>query len=417
MLLLSHLRSPNTRFVLPFFITALMVISYPLLTPFMVTYSQLWINLPFILLGAVIILNNKQPQAQSGFVAIIMLVAYSVILFWLQTSLANTDTKLIFCLLAALLPINLLLLRIIPPFKLLSLATVALLLVLAIQCGIGATISYFYQENFSSWQQIHLFTYHNISSLPLILIIFNLAVCCGSGALAIKYHRRIDQHIFICSLLTTTTFIFFHYLFISSSAFIVCALFLLFDLGYGYYQQQFRDPLTQLADHRAFAQALPRLPQNYTMAVIDIDNTTKIIDKHHPQAISDIQRSIASLLAQYTQLSAHLYFVSQQFIVIFEHKKVIDCQPIIEQLQQSISIEKHIIEPIIIEPQSDQTETKIKKIRKKTIKVSVSVGICVSHVEQTATAVLQQAIDVLQTAQRTNKKKNQIYIAVNNNSV
>ncbi|KJF86498.1 hypothetical protein [Photobacterium phosphoreum] len=321
MLLLSHLRSPNTRFVLPFFITALMVMSYPLLTPFMVTYSQLWINLPFILLGAVIILNNKQPQAQSGFVAIIMLVAYSVILFWLQTSLANTDTKLIFCLLAALLPINLLLLRIIPPFKLLSLATVALLLVLAIQCGIGATISYFYQENFSSWQQIHLFTYHNISSLPLILIIFNLAVCCGSGALAIKYHRRIDQHIFICSLLTTTTFIFFHYLFISSSAFIVCALFLLFDLGYGYYQQQFRDPLTQLADHRAFAQALPRLPQNYTMAVIDIDNTTKIIDKHHPQAISDIQRSIASLLAQHTQLSAHLYFVSQQFIVIFEHKK------------------------------------------------------------------------------------------------
>lgn len=413
MLSLFRLHSPNSRFILPLLITALMVICYPLFTPFVVSYSQLWVNLPFILLGAVIILSNKQPQAQSGFIAIVMLVAYCVILYWLQTSLANTDTKLIFCLLATLLPINLLLLRFITLPKLLSWGTAALLLLVIIQCSIGATISYFYHTDFENWQQIHLFTYHNISSLPLILILFNLAVCCSTGALAVKYHRRIDRHIFVCSLLATTTFIFFHYPFISSSAFILCAVFLLIDLGYCHYQQSFRDPLTQLADHRALAQALPLLHHDCTIAVLDIDNPTAIIDKHHPQAISDIQASIAAILMKQTQLSPHLYFVAQQFIMIFEHKKITDCQAIIEQLQHAIGSEKHTIVPIIIEPQPQQTATKVKKPRKKAIKVSVSAGMCSANTEQTAAVVLQQAIEVLRIA-RQKKKKQQIYIAENN---
>ncbi|MBY3789455.1 hypothetical protein HPQ32_13585 [Photobacterium carnosum] len=417
MLLLSRLHSPNTRFILPFVITTLMILSYPLLTPFITTYAQLWIKLPFILLGTVIILNYKLPQAQSGSIAIVMLIAYSVIIYWLQTSLANTDTKLIFCLLATLLPLNLLLLRFIYLPKLFSVATTILLLGLSLQYGITATICYFYQVDFSNWQQTHLFTYHNISSLPLILIIFNLAISCGAGALAVKYHRRIDRHIFICSLLATTTFIFFHYPFISSTTFIICALFLLTDLGYCRYQQNLCDPLTQLADHRALALSLSQLQQDYTIVVIDIDDQAKIIAKHHPQAINDIQRSIAAQLALQSQHSEHLYFVSQQFIMIFEDRKIVECQSIIERLQQDIGAEKYIIEPIIIEPLPDQTETKAKKGRKKTIKVTVSAGISASHVDQSALTVVQQAIDVLQAAQQAKKKKNnQIYVSETNNT-
>lgn len=417
MLLLSRLHSPNTRFILPFVITTLMILSYPLLTPFITTYAQLWIKLPFILLGTVVILNYKLPQAQSGSIAIVMLIAYSVIIYWLQTSLANTDTKLIFCLLATLLPLNLLLLRFIYLPKLFSVATTILLLGLSLQYGITATICYFYQVAFSNWQQTHLFTYHNISSLPLILIIFNLAINCGAGALAVKYYRRIDRHIFICSLLATTTFIFFHYPFISSTTFIICALFLLTDLGYCRYQQNLCDPLTQLADHRALALSLSQLQQDYTIVVIDIDNQAKIIAKHHPQAINDIQRSIAAQLALQSQHSEHLYFVSQQFIMIFEDRKIVECQSIIERLQQNIDAEKYIIEPIIIEPLPDQTETKAKKGRKKTIKVTVSAGISTSHVDQSALTVVQQAIDVLQAAQQAKKKKNnQIYVSETNNT-
>ncbi|WP_146154821.1 hypothetical protein [Photobacterium kishitanii] len=417
MLLLSRLHSPNARFILPFLITVLMIISYPLFTPFIATYSQLWINLPFALFGIVIILNYKLPQAQSGVIAIIMLVAYSIILYWLQTSLANTDTKLIFCLLATLLPINLLLLRFLQLPKLLSFSMVALLLLVIIQCGIGAIISYFYQADFSNWQRIHLFTYHNISSLPLILIVFNLAISCCAGALAIRYHRRIDRHIFVCSLLATTTFIFFHYPFISSSAFIVCALFLLVDLGYCRYQQCFYDPSTQLADHRALSQMLARLHPHYAIAIIAIDHPNKIIEKHHPQAVADIQRSIATLLTQHTQCLQHLYFVSQQFIVIFEHKNGVECQSLLEQLQHDLAAEKHVIEPITTDSQPDEQTVKPKKGRKKTMKVSVSIGISDSANDQTAAAVLQQAIDVLETAQRTNKKKNQIYIADRNEAL
>ncbi|MCD9541148.1 hypothetical protein GLP22_07990 [Photobacterium carnosum] len=417
MLLLSRLHSPNTRFILPFVITTLMILSYPLLTPFITTYAQLWIKLPFILLGTVVILNYKLPQAQSGSIAIVMLIAYSVIIYWLQTSLANTDTKLIFCLLATLLPLNLLLLRFIYLPKLFSVATTILLLGLSLQYGITATICYFYQVAFSNWQQTHLFTYHNISSLPLILIIFNLAISCGAGALTVKYHRRIDRHIFICSLLATTTFIFFHYPFISSTTFIICALFLLTDLGYCRYQQNLCDPLTQLADHRALALSLSQLQQDYTIVVIDIDNQAKIIAKHHPQAINDIQRSIAAQLALQSQHSEHLYFISQQFIMIFEDRKIVECQSIIERLQQDIGAEKYIIEPIIIEPLPDQTETKAKKGRKKTIKVTVSAGISASHVDQSALTVVQQAIDVLQAAQQAKKKKNnQIYVSETNNT-
>ena len=394
-----------------------MILSYPLLTPFITTYAQLWIKLPFILLGTVVILNYKLPQAQSGSIAIVMLIAYSVIIYWLQTSLANTDTKLIFCLLATLLPLNLLLLRFIYLPKLFSVATTILLLGLSLQYGITATICYFYQVAFLNWQQTHLFTYHNISSLPLILIIFNLAISYGAGALTVKYHRRIDRHIFICSLLATTTFIFFHYPFISSTTFIICALFLLTDLGYCRYQQNLCDPLTQLADHRALALSLSQLQQDYTIVVIDIDNQAKIIAKHHPQAINDIQRSIAAQLALQSQHSEHLYFVSQQFIMIFEDRKIVECQSIIERLQQDIGAEKYIIEPIIIEPLPDQTETKAKKGRKKTIKVTVSAGISTPHVDQSALTVVQQAIDVLQAAQQAKKKKNnQIYVSETNST-
>ncbi|MCP4955180.1 MAG: hypothetical protein GY919_06100 [Photobacterium aquimaris] len=414
MLLLSRLYSPNTRFILPFFITTLMIISYPLLIPMMTAHSALWINLPFVLLGIVIILNYTLPQAKSGLIAIIMLIAYSIIINWLQVSLVNTDTKLIFCLLATLLPLNMLLLRFIGYPLRYVFASVTLVSLLMLQCATGAAISYFYQADFSTWQQIHLFTYHNISSLPLILIVFNLAISCCTGALAIKYHQRIDRHIFICTLLSTTTFIFFHYPFISSSAFTLCALLLLVDIGYCRYQQSFYDPSTQLADHRALDQALTRLHSPYTIAVIDLDSPDKIIEKHHPQAIADIQRSVANLLTQQPQLSPHCYFASQQFIVIFEHMDVDASLIVLTQLQQDITAEKHIIEPITVESEHDETAAKPKKGRKKTLKISVSIGISHASDEHLPMTVLQRATDALTTGKQTKKKKNQIYTAVNN---
>ncbi|OLQ78933.1 hypothetical protein BEI67_18250 [Photobacterium damselae subsp. piscicida] len=114
MLSLSMLRNVSIRLLIPLLIAGLLIFIYPqlyaLLTPFQASLQVL----PFVVLALVIILSQPFNQGRIGIIAILMLESYFLILNFLQQPLANGDTRLIYILLSALLPLNLLLLHIVP---------------------------------------------------------------------------------------------------------------------------------------------------------------------------------------------------------------------------------------------------------------------------------------------------------------
>lgn len=152
MLSLSMLRNVSIRLLIPLLIAGLLIFIYPqlyaLLTPFQASLQVL----PFVVLALVIILSQPFNQGRIGIIAILMLESYFLILNFLQQPLANGDTRLIYILLSALLPLNLLLLHIVPEKRLLSRCGFAMLIFNMVQIALSIAIVWLYDQSaLSDW--------------------------------------------------------------------------------------------------------------------------------------------------------------------------------------------------------------------------------------------------------------------------
>lgn len=130
MLSLSMLRNVSIRLLIPLLISW---ITYFHLSPticFAYSFPSKLTSAPFVVLALVIILSQPFNQGRIGIIAILMLESYFLILNFLQQPLANGDTRLIYILLSALLPLNLLLLHIVPEKRLLSRCGFAMLILI-----------------------------------------------------------------------------------------------------------------------------------------------------------------------------------------------------------------------------------------------------------------------------------------------
>ena len=86
MLLFSHFRSAGMRLMIPLTIAILMLIALPFSTVSLVNYQDLLVNIPYILFTIVIFLSQPFNQGRTGYVALIMLVAYLIIIHYLRNA-------------------------------------------------------------------------------------------------------------------------------------------------------------------------------------------------------------------------------------------------------------------------------------------------------------------------------------------
>ena len=113
-------RNAAVRFGLPLLIAVLMIFSLEPALPSYAPYQELLVVLPYILLTLVILLSQPFNQGKCAFTALLMLIAFYIIQTHLQSPLSSNTTRLIYVLLATLLPLNLLQVHLLPERRLLS---------------------------------------------------------------------------------------------------------------------------------------------------------------------------------------------------------------------------------------------------------------------------------------------------------
>ncbi len=102
------------------------------------------------------------------------------------------------------------------------------------------------------------------------------------------------------------------------------------------HRMAFSDELTGLPSRRALTDALMRLPETYTIAMIDIDHFKKLNDEHGHAAGDQVLRMIGSTLTRTEGGGRPFRYGGEEFAVLFPGKSVDDSLPYLEDLREAI---------------------------------------------------------------------------------
>jgi diguanylate cyclase (GGDEF)-like protein len=102
------------------------------------------------------------------------------------------------------------------------------------------------------------------------------------------------------------------------------------------HRMAFSDELTGLPSRRALTDALMRLPELYTIAMIDIDHFKKLNDEYGHAAGDQVLRMIGSTLTRTAGGSRPFRYGGEEFAVLFPGKSAEAALPYLEDLREAI---------------------------------------------------------------------------------
>jgi diguanylate cyclase (GGDEF)-like protein len=109
------------------------------------------------------------------------------------------------------------------------------------------------------------------------------------------------------------------------------------------HRMAFSDELTGLPSRRALTDALMRLPELYTVAMIDIDHFKKLNDEHGHAAGDQVLRLIGSTLTRTEGGGRPFRYGGEEFALLFPGKSVDEALPYIEDLRETIEASTFIV--------------------------------------------------------------------------
>jgi diguanylate cyclase (GGDEF)-like protein len=109
------------------------------------------------------------------------------------------------------------------------------------------------------------------------------------------------------------------------------------------HRMAFSDELTGLPSRRALTDALLRLPELYTVAMIDIDHFKKLNDEHGHAAGDQVLRLIGSTLMRTEGGGRPFRYGGEEFALLFPGKSVDEALPYIEDLRETIEASTFIV--------------------------------------------------------------------------
>ena len=109
------------------------------------------------------------------------------------------------------------------------------------------------------------------------------------------------------------------------------------------HRMAFSDELTGLPSRRALTDALMRLPEFYTVAMIDIDHFKKLNDEYGHAAGDQVLRLIGSTLTRTEGGGRPFRYGGEEFALLFPNKSVDEALPYIEDLRETIEASTFIV--------------------------------------------------------------------------
>ena len=109
------------------------------------------------------------------------------------------------------------------------------------------------------------------------------------------------------------------------------------------HRMAFSDELTGLPSRRALTDALMRLPELYTVAMIDIDHFKKLNDEYGHAAGDQVLRLIGSTLTRTEGGGRPFRYGGEEFAVLFPGKSTDEALPYLEDLRETIEASSFVV--------------------------------------------------------------------------
>ncbi|MDA7687056.1 GGDEF domain-containing protein [Pseudomonadales bacterium] len=373
---------PLFRLIVPLLLLLAAIISLNYLSEIPSDYVKLLKLLPYGLFVIVIGLSHYFNRSRFFSAALLMAVAFWLIQNRLQTNLEEALPFYLFTTVSILLPFGLALLAVIPEKGLWNRHGIVPILVgpllLTAACIFVST---------GGNSQLHaIFQLMPLRPYPGLITSLYASAWVGITILVSLCYLLIrnaeaESSFTICIVLSFITLAKFDQLLISTIMFSAAGLTMILSLLKSSFEMAYRDELTGLLGRRALNEKLRGLGSRYVVAMIDIDHFKKFNDTHGHDVGDDVLKIVANHIAETTGGGTPYRYGGEEFCVIFPGKSLKPCAPHLEAVREAIGDHRITLRDRKTRPKNAQAGAKNrnqkpdKKRRKKTVSVTISIGI------------------------------------------
>jgi diguanylate cyclase (GGDEF)-like protein len=177
------------------------------------------------------------------------------------------------------------------------------------------------------------------------------------------------------------------------------------------YSMAYQDELTQLPSRRALNEALLKLPESYTIAMVDVDHFKKFNDSYGHEAGDHALRLVASRLARVAGGGRAYRYGGEEFAIVFPGKVADDVFVFLDRMRKVIEQSTFVVRG------KDRRKTRTGKTRtvavKKQTNVTVSIGVASSYGDRFTPAEIIRVAD--QALYRAKAKGRNCVVAAKHN--
>lgn len=139
------------------------------------------------------------------------------------------------------------------------------------------------------------------------------------------------------------------------------------------YALAYRDGLTGLPSRRALDERLQRIAGRYTVAMVDVDHFKAFNDRHGHDVGDQVLRMVATRLRETRRARAYRYG-GEEFTLVFRNQSLEDVKDRLDVLRERIADTEFVLRSAD-RPKRKPRSARARRGRKKTLSVTVSVGV------------------------------------------
>ncbi|MDE1315626.1 GGDEF domain-containing protein [Vibrio aestuarianus] len=369
-------------------------------------------NLPYILFTVAIALGHIFKQGRLAMISMAMLVDYAIIQWRLQMPLSLGSTFLELSLLSILLPISCFIPHALGGNATVLSKTFGLYLAILALFILWASIILLYVSDggFKDFSDSFLIAIPQLSKLPILLVLYLIALIGISAILVLTRNRILDVSIYASILLCAVTFIFFHINYISSTLFSLAGILLILYLISTGHQMAFIDRLTNIPGRHALDLDLKYVGRKYAIAMFDVDHFKQFNDRYGHDTGDDVLKLVASRLLL-VQGKARVYrYGGEELTVIFKGKDSQQAYEYLEALRHDIEQYQMSIRDTDGRPKDDKTGSKkrAKKTSSNIVSITISIGVADNQSANKPEDVIKMADKALYKAKQNGRNRTEM---------
>lgn len=405
---MSFIHSNKFRLLFPLAFSFAIFLGIKDLTILIETNFTFITQLPYLLFVICILLCHSFNQGRIGMIALAMTIAYWVIQTRLQSPLNTGATKIEFLLLAFTFPAACISVYIFPEKRFFTATSGLYVAIVAILLG-WAQLTIEYVENNGineTWDNI-LYVIPEFSFLPFVIILYSLFLVGLFAIFVLKNSRPIDAAVYSSLCISTLTFIFFQYPFISSILFSLGGVLLITGVITTSHELAYIDQLTSIPSRRALDTEMRHLGKKYTIAMLDVDHFKKFNDTYGHDTGDDVLKLVASLMTEVTGRAKVYRYGGEEFTVLFKNKYIDDATEHLEELRESIANYEMVLRNRDNRPKNDKAGVTKRgnSTRSGTVSVTISIGVADSCDTRNPKEVLKAADEALYRAKNGGRNR------------